>query len=166
MPVGVKQFVRYWGLLLAKLAVAGGIFAMLLRFLNFLWAGPALPIAARHYTLGYDRYLVYLICLGVVYLIGIGLVYLSILDQRYRCRVCLRRLRMPIETGSWSKMLQFGRPRIEYICVYGHGMLHVPELHLNVDTTGWTEHSDYWAELCGTSSGTGGGKGGRASDKE
>ena len=44
-------------------------------------------------------------------------------DQRYRCRVCLRRLRMPVETGSWSRMLQFGRPRIEYICPYGHGTL-------------------------------------------
>ena len=57
--------------------------------------------------------------------------YLIIWDQRYRCRVCLRRLRMPIETGSWSRMLQFGRPRIEYICPYGHGTLKEDELQIS-----------------------------------
>ncbi len=88
--------------------------------------------------------------MGVAYLIGVGIVYLCILDQRYRCRVCLRRLRMPIETGSWSKMLQFGRPHIEYICLYGHGKLNIPELHLTgMDSPAWTGNSDYWAELCG-----------------
>ena len=141
--------VRYWAFLLGKLLLAGAIFAALIRTLNAFWAGPEHPVIRGHYTLGYDRYLVYLICLGVVWFVGIALFYLAILDQRYRCRVCLRRLRMPIETGSWSKMLQFGRPHIQYICTYGHGKLNIPELHLTgMDVREWTEHSDYWAELC------------------
>ncbi len=152
----VKQFVRYWAFLAGKFLFAGAIFATLIRGLNGLWASPALPVANKYHTLGYDRYLVYLICLGVVYLIGVGLFYLAILDQRYRCRVCLRRLRMPVETGSWSRMLQLGRPHIQYICVYGHGSLNIPELHLTgTDIRAWTPHEDYWTELCGTGDGEG-----------
>ena len=67
-----------------------------------------------------------------------GVLYLIIWDQRYRCRVCLRRLRMPIETGSWGRMLQFGRPRIEYICPYGHGTLKEDELQIS----GWRTRVD------------------------
>ena len=61
------------------------------------------------------------------FLVCARLLYLIVWDQRYRCRVCLRRLRMPIDTGSWSRMLLFGRPRIEYICLYGHGTLREDE---------------------------------------
>jgi hypothetical protein len=79
--------------------------------------------------------------------------YLSIWDQRYRCRVCLRRLRMPVETGSWSRMLQFGRPRIEYICPYGHGTLKEHEFQISgLENPEWTPHSDdMWEELCASS---------------
>jgi hypothetical protein len=151
MSQRVKQFMRYWAFLVGKFAVAGAIFGSLVWLLNRFWEGPSVPVANKYHTLGYDRYLVYLICLGVVYLIGVGLFYLAILDQRYRCRVCLRRLRMPIETGSWGRMLQFGRPHIQYICVYGHGKLNIPELHLTgTDAPEWTQHEDYWAELCAT----------------
>ena len=58
------------------------------------------------------------------------------------CRVCLRRLRMPVETGSWSRMLQFGRPRIEYICPYGHGTLREDELQISgLENPEWKAHS-------------------------
>jgi hypothetical protein len=79
--------------------------------------------------------------------------YLVIWDQRYRCRVCLRKLRMPVETGSWSRMLQFGRPRIEYICPYGHGTLREEELQISgLQNPEWTPHSDdIWEELCASS---------------
>jgi len=79
------------------------------------------------------------------------MVYLAIWDQRYRCRVCLRRLRMPIETGSWSRMLLFGRPEIEYICTYGHGRLNVSEVQISgSENPEWTPQSnDYWTELAG-----------------
>jgi hypothetical protein len=73
-------------------------------------------------------------------------------DQLYRCRVCLRRLRMPVETGSWSRMLQFGRPRVEYICTYGHGTLRSDEVQISgLATPEWTPQSgDIWDELCGS----------------
>jgi hypothetical protein len=95
----------------------------------------------------------FLLCdlaLMACFLIGAGALYVIIYDQRYRCRVCLRRLRMPIETGSWSRILQFGRPRIEYICPYGHGTLREDEVQFSGGAnTEWTPHSDdIWAELC------------------
>ena len=55
---------------------------------------------------------------------------------------------MPIETGSWGYMLQLGRPRIEYICPYGHGKLNVEELQISGKVQPeWTEHGDIWDEL-------------------
>ncbi len=90
--------------------------------------------------------------MGLWFLIIAGLLYLCIWDQRYRCRVCLRRLRMPIATGSWSRMLLLGRPRIEYICPYGHGTLKQEELYTSVlDNLEWTESGDMWEELCAAS---------------
>ena len=79
-------------------------------------------------------------------------VFFIIRDQRYRCRVCLRRLRMPVETGSWGRMLQFGRPRVEYICPYGHGTLRTDEVQISgLATPEWTPQSgDIWEELCGS----------------
>jgi hypothetical protein len=59
---------------------------------------------------------------------------------------------MPIETGSWGYMLQLGRPRMEYICIYGHGKLNVEELQISGKVQPeWTEHGDMWAELFATS---------------
>ena len=45
-----------------------------------------------------------------IWLTGAGLFYIAVWDQRRRCRSCLRRLVMPIATGSWGHMLTFGRP--------------------------------------------------------
>jgi hypothetical protein len=59
---------------------------------------------------------------------------------------------MPIATGSWSRMLLLGRPRIEYICPFGHGTLKEEELHLSgLENREWTESGDLWEELCATS---------------
>ena len=76
---------------------------------------------------------------GLWFLLCCGVLYLCVLDQRYRCRVCLRRLRMPVETGSWSRMLFLGRPRMEYICPYGHGTLKEAELQIpGMENPEWT----------------------------
>ena len=92
------------------------------------------------------------LAVGLWFLLCCGAVYVCIWDQRYRCRVCLRRLRMPVETGSWSRMLQLGRPRIEYICPYGHGKLNVAELQISGrENPEWTQHEDLWDELCAAS---------------
>jgi hypothetical protein len=85
-----------------------------------------------------------------------GVFYLIVWDQRRRCRVCLRRLCMPVETGSWSRMLQFGRPRIEYICPYGHGTLKEEELQISgLQTPEWSQSDDLWEDLCAASKDSG-----------
>jgi hypothetical protein len=95
------------------------------------------------------QYLAINLALMVWFLFGAGMLYLIVYDQRYRCRVCLRRLRMPVETGSRGFMLQFGRPRIEYICPYGHGTLKQEEFQTSgLENPEWTAHSgDMWDEL-------------------
>jgi hypothetical protein len=100
---------------------------------------------------GSDRLLVNLALMGW-FLLAVGVGYFIVWDQRYRCRTCLRRLRMPVETGSWGQMLEFGRPRIEYICIYGHGTPRTESLQISgLSQPEWTPNSDdIWRELCGT----------------
>jgi hypothetical protein len=137
---------RYWAYFAAKLGVSGAFLAVLLRALNHFWPRPANVLHFAPPRFGYD--LGYTLMVGLWFLVGSGLLYLTIWDQRYRCRVCLRRLRMPVETGSWSKMLQFGRPTIEYICPYGHGTLAQPEVQFTgLENPEWTPHGEMWEEL-------------------
>lgn len=147
---------RYWGLLLGKLAAAIGLSYLL--FLAIDWAVPAehmfvvpgSPVRIEQYGIG--RNLGYTAAMLVWFLISAGLVWLCVWDHRYRCRVCLRRMRMPIETGSWGQMLQFGRPETEYICTYGHGRLNVSELQLHgKESPEWKAQGDYWDELVASS---------------
>jgi hypothetical protein len=146
---------RYWGYFAAKLVAAAGTLWGLLAILNWYW-----PPEPGYYSyipprFGYDLW--YTAASLVWFLLLTGALYLIIWDQRYRCRVCLRKLRMPVETGSWSRMLQFGRPRIEYICPYGHGTLREEELQISgLQNPEWTPHSDdIWEELCASSKETG-----------
>jgi hypothetical protein len=134
---------KYWGLLAAKLAGAAIALAA-------VWMGITLvlprPHLYRNQFLGFD--LSWTLAAGFVFLLSCGLVYLCILDQRYRCRVCARRLRMPILTGSWGRMLQLGRPSVEYICPFGHGTLRVAELQIwGLELADWEKHGDMWKEL-------------------
>ena len=146
MVAAVKRHVKYWGFLLLKLAGAALGSGLALWFLNLFWE-PETPFfhlnrSQFSYDLGYTT------LAGVWFLFSYGLVYLAIWDQRYRCRTCLRKLRMPIETGSWGRMLQLGRPQIEYICPFGHGKLNVEEVQISGSVTPeWTEHGDMWQEL-------------------
>lgn len=135
---------RYWALLAGKLVVSAVILSLLWWAVS--WVMPAPRFVYQNSFLGYD--LGWTLIAGVFFLLGSGLLSLSILDQRYRCRVCARRLRMPILTGSWGQMLQKGRPGIEYICPYGHGTLKVSELQISGhETADWTAHGDIWDEL-------------------
>jgi hypothetical protein len=142
---------RYWAYFAAKLTAAGASLYGLLALLNWIW--PVSPQFLNYHPprFGYD--LGYTLAVLVWFLFCTAAIYGVILDQRYRCRVCLRRLRMPVETGSWSRMLQFGRPRIEYICTYGHGTLKEDELQISgIEGPEWTPHSDdMWEELCASS---------------
>ncbi|MGH9719318.1 MAG: hypothetical protein ACRD8O_03845 [Bryobacteraceae bacterium] len=155
---------RYWGYFAAKLAAAAGVSFGLFSMLQRIWPGRqqfmlktdhGFWLFAELPRFGSD--LAFTFAVGAWFLISCGLVYLCVLDQRYRCRVCLRRLRMPIETGSWSSMLQLGRPEIEYICPYGHGKLNVAEVQISgTENPEWTAQGDMWEELAGKSKGDSG----------
>jgi hypothetical protein len=135
---------KYWAYLAAKLVVAG-VFLYGLRWsLAYL-----LPVPKSRFPIAepFAHDLGYTFMLMLYSLVAVGVVWLVIRDQRYRCRTCLRRLRMPILTGSWTHIL-LGRPRTEYICPFGHGTLTVDEVqitgHLVPD---WEPHEDMWKEL-------------------
>ena len=138
---------RYWSFLAAKLLVALAVSYGSLRLLTGWWPREHWFGIAMKPVFGYDLW--FTAAIGLWFLASAGLLYLCVLDQRYRCRTCLRRLRMPVLTGSWSRMLQFGRPEIEYICTYGHGRLSVAELQITgQETPAWTpQGDDYWQEL-------------------
>jgi hypothetical protein len=143
---------RYWAFFGAKLAVATGpLYGLLALLASFFPAKPkdAPDVWALETS---QQALVCNLLLMVWFLLCVGTIYMIVWDQRHRCRVCLRRLRMPVETGSWSRMLQFGRPRIEYICPYGHGTLREEELQISgLETPKWDRTGDLWEDLCAAS---------------
>jgi len=143
---GLTRLLRYWGFLGVKLAGAGLISGSVLTFLNLFWT-PVTPwFHLNRYQFCYD--LGYSTLVMVWFLFSYGVFYLALWDQRYRCRTCLRRLVMPVESGSWSSMLQLGRPRVEYICAWGHGRLNVEELQFPGKVQPeWTHQGDIWSEL-------------------
>lgn len=142
----VRTHARYWGFLLLKLVGAALGSSVLLWFLNLYWQPRTPWFHLNRYQFTFD--LGYTTLAGVWFLLSYGLLYLAFWDQRYRCRTCLHRLCMPVETGSWSYMLQLGRPTMEYICPFGHGTLNIEELQITGTVPpDWTEHGDMWSEL-------------------
>src|ERR1700692_2805930 len=139
---------RYWAYFLGKMiavaALSQGIYLAIYHLL------PAQQeFAYDYHPPRFVHDLWFTVGIGVLFLLSCGLLYGAIWDQRYRCRVCLRRMRMPIETGSRGFMLQMGRPRTEYICPYGHGTLKQEEFQTSaLENPEWTSHSgDMWEEL-------------------
>jgi hypothetical protein len=136
---------RYWGYLAAKLAGASlflcGVAAAALAILPH----PALirgqVVQPFGTNLGYTAGIMF-------YTVASAMLLLMIIwDHRYRCRTCLRRLRMPLATGSWTQVL-LSRPRTEYICPYGHGTLKVEELQITGHAEpDWQANEDMWKEL-------------------
>jgi hypothetical protein len=138
---------RYWAWFVAKLTVTALVARGTLKLVSRIFPPEKDALA----PLGNG--VTFLLCdflLLLCFLLLAGVLYLIVWDQRYRCRVCLRRLRMPVATGSWSRILLFGRPRIEYICPYGHGTLREDDLHISgLSAAEWTPNSDdIWVELC------------------
>jgi hypothetical protein len=143
---GVKSVVKYWAYFTAKIALAGvflwAALKLILHFApkpaTFMYVQPKNPFA---FDLGFTFLML------LYWLLAAGIIWIVIWDQRYRCRTCLRRLRMPIRKGSWTHVL-LGAPRMEYICIYGHGTLKVAELQITGhQTPDWEPHEDIWKEL-------------------
>jgi hypothetical protein len=83
--------------------------------------------------------------LGVA-LVTYILAYFAWIDQRYRCRTCARRLRMPVASGSWSKATLFAPPKMEWICSFGHGTMRERQLQISGKSKDeWSENDDnFW----------------------
>ncbi|MEZ5361936.1 MAG: ABC transporter permease [Bryobacterales bacterium] len=80
-------------------------------------------------------------------LIAVSLAWHSLVDQRLRCHVCLRRLSMPLAQGVFGSIL-FNLPATEYICAWGHGTLYVPEpTSEGIRQPRWTATGGLWAQL-------------------
>jgi hypothetical protein len=137
---------RYWAFLIAKLVVAAGIVFGFGVVLNLLLTPHTRAVDGGPVTASHGM----IFAMIAQWLFAIGMFWLIIRDQRLRCRTCLRRLRMPIQTGSWTNVL-LGAPRTEYICTYGHGTLKVAELQITGRTQpDWEPHEDMWKELLST----------------
>jgi hypothetical protein len=79
--------------------------------------------------------------------LAIAMLTWSIADQQKRCRLCLRRLSMPVDVGRpGSVLLNFAGT--EMVCEDGHGMLYVPESESNaLERDRWRTLDESWAEL-------------------
>ena len=138
--------VKYWGYLLLKLAAAGVVMRVVWMAIVAGFRGTIAYPAFEQKPFGHD--LGFTTAMLLYFLACFGLMHLIIWDQRYRCRTCLRRLRMPVTAGSWPNMFLIGQPRTEYICLYGHGTLKVPEVQFTSKSTDWEQHGDdIWKEL-------------------
>ena len=135
---------KYWAYLVAKLVVAGVFLVGLRRTIAYLLPAPP-KSAFMPQPFGQD--LGYTFVMLLYSLVAVGVIWAVIFDQRYRCRTCVRKLRMPILTGDWTHIL-LGRPRTEYICPFGHGTLKVDEVQITGrQEPDWQPHEDMWKEL-------------------
>jgi hypothetical protein len=132
---------KYWAYLAAKLAIAGAV-------LYGLWYAVLLLLLTFD-SIRTEPVVGYIIVIILIPLLGFAILALIVRDQWYRCRTCGRRMRMPLEKGSLSHLFLRGRPRMEYICIYGHGTLKVPEERISGSgASDWQPHSDdIWKEL-------------------
>ena len=137
---------KYWVWLVAKLGLAAmlvtGFWALVTRLL------PPAPggLLADWPRFGSDLPFTFAVAIAVI--LGFGLGWLAAIDQVYRCRICVRRLRMPQTEGNYSSVWLGGAPYTEYICTYGHGKLYVPEVHLaSSRTMQWTGYGSLWENL-------------------
>jgi hypothetical protein len=139
---------RYWGILVAKMAAAALVLFGIYSLLAYFYTPPAHILRWKQQAFLHD--LGWTTVMFIFNLLVFGAVFLVIWDQRRRCRTCGRRLRMPVSHGSYGQMLLFGRPRTEYICPWGHGTLTQPELHIGTrEPSDWKPHDaeNIWDEL-------------------
>jgi hypothetical protein len=139
---------KFWVYLASKLTTAAATLYGVWQLLEFLLPEPEIFLYTRLPRFPND--LPWTAAILAFWLLSLALIFLVFWDQRRRCRICLRLLRMPVETGSWSRAILFSPPRTASICPYGHGTLDVPEAHNSGQLpTEWHAHGDIWKELEG-----------------
>ena len=97
---------KYWLYLIAKLLV-GGALMFALQYGFHLYPLPR-KIRVPKSLFACDM-AVYFSGFGACGIVGVAVLALIVWDQRRRCRTCLRKLIMPVSTGSWGRTL-FGPP--------------------------------------------------------
>ena len=141
---------KYWLYLVAKLAIAAVLVCVLQSAVVYFYPvpPPPLPRFGPPPPLFLHDMLFTFLTLGV-WLVGAGLCSLILWDQRRRCRSCLRKLIMPINSGSWGHLVTFGRPQTQWICPFGHGTLTIEKLQITGrQMPDWQPHDDnIWKEL-------------------
>jgi hypothetical protein len=136
---GQFQPLRYFGFLAAKSTVMYSI--LLLLWLSWAAIYP-LPFGEAISDLVLETTVALTIVVAGLY----GAQWIK-QDQKVRCPVCLQRLRMPITEGLLGSVL-FARPKDEFICTEGHGVLTVdqPQL-LDEGQSQWRKLGGFWEEL-------------------
>lgn len=142
---------KYWAYFIAKLTIAGAVLLVLRKAVSIVTRPKPIPhVSVQPFIIRqpFGTDLSYTFAMLMVALLATGVLWLIVWDQRGRCRTCLRKLRMPIGSGSWSHILLVGRPKTAYICPYGHGTLKVDNLQIDGgENPDWQPHDDIWTEL-------------------
>ncbi len=142
---------KYWLYFVAKLAMAIGAVCALRFALARFYPAPQGPLSHLDPVRFYFSKTMWftLLMLAVIWAVGASLIYLAIWDQRRRCRTCLKKLIMPLKTGSWGNIVMLGRPTTEMICPFGHGTLYIEDLRITGHKyPDWHPHDDdIWKEL-------------------
>lgn len=137
---------KYWAYFGLKLAAAYGLLRLIWHLIEAVLPEPQVFLYTRLPRFGHD--LPWTTAILLFWLLSIALLALIVWDQRLRCRTCLRRLRMPVESGSWSRATLFAPPRKSLICPYGHGTLDEPIAHVSAESPAeWHRHRSIWEEL-------------------
>lgn len=145
-----KNKMKYWLYLSAKLAIAvGAVCGLQIALVRFY---PAPPPSPPHWGPPPPLFLndmAYTFITLAIWMLGVGLANLALWDQRRRCRTCLKKLIMPLKTGSWGNIVMLGRPTTEMICPFGHGTLYIEDLQIaGRKYPDWRPHDDnIWKEL-------------------
>jgi len=84
---------RYWAFFVSKLFAAAALSFALFTALHRFW--PAQQQFAYEYPPRFAHDLSYTLGIGLWFLLSCCMAYGAIWDQRYRCRVCLRRQPVP-----------------------------------------------------------------------
>lgn len=136
---------RYALFMALKLLAGAGLMAALVLLINALSPPPP---GLLHDWPRLGTSWPYTLAIGLWVLGGYGLLRLSIWDQRFRCRTCLRRLRLPLTEGIYSSVWLGGAPYTEYVCTWGHGKFYIPDIHLASGRKAmWVAYESLWENL-------------------
>ncbi len=141
---------KYWAYLAGKLAIwYGAMYALQVAVEHRFPIPPPPPPEFGKQQVMFLHDMPFTFAIFAVWLVSAGLFGLIVWDHRRRCRSCLRRLIMPVSSGSWGHMVTFGRPKTEWICPFGHGTLSIEELQITGhNIPDWQPHDEnIWKEL-------------------